>query len=131
MSRHDPAAQDRSRELTEARELRTLLKGVGDLVRLQILRELSRVDEMSVTELAQALHISQPLVSWHLGVLRRTQVVTIRREGRLVWYALHRDALRAFVERLEAWLGQSGTQATCRVVTDTFEERDQDAQKRE
>ena len=131
MSHLDPPTQDRSRDLAEARELRILLKGVGDLVRLQILRELSQVDEMSVTELAQALHISQPLVSWHLGVLRRARLVTIRREGRMVWYALHRDTLRAFLERFAAWVGEGRTQVTKGGAAPPQQEREQDAPKRE
>lgn len=129
MSLLDPPAQDRSRELAEARELRAFLKSVGDLVRLQILRELSQVDEMSVTELAQALRISQPLVSWHLGVLRRTRVVTIRREGRLVWYALHGDTLRAFLARFQAWVDEGRAQARAGTTMEPQDEREQDAQK--
>jgi DNA-binding transcriptional ArsR family regulator len=127
VSHLDSSVQERSRELAEARELRALLKSVGDLVRLQILRELSQVEEMSVTALARALRISQPLVSWHLGVLRRTHVVTIRRDGRLVWYALHRNALRAFLERFQAWVGESGTQEMRGGTSKPSDEREQDA----
>jgi len=95
---------DLSQEVVEARELRLYLRTVGDTVRLQILRRLARDGEMSVTELARELRVSQPLVSWHLGVLRRIELVSIRREGRLVWYSLNRPQLRAFRERFTAWI---------------------------
>jgi ArsR family transcriptional regulator len=91
-------------EVVEARELRTYLRTVGDMVRLQILRQLARNEELGVTELAHVLHVSQPLVSWHLGVLRRIELVSVRREGRLVWYSLNWPQLHAFRERFSAWI---------------------------
>lgn len=106
MSHANPLDQDRAQELVEARELRATLRVVGDLVRLQILRRLAQNEEMGVTELAYALRVSQPLLSWHLGVLKRVGLVNVRREGRLVWYALSRQALRSFHQRLDEWLGE-------------------------
>jgi len=91
-------------EVVEARELRAYLRTVGDMVRLQILRQLAHSGELGVTELAHVLRVSQPLVSWHLGVLRRIELVSVRREGRLVWYSLNRPQLRAFRERFSAWI---------------------------
>ena len=96
---------DPVRELAQARELRVFLRTVGDTVRLQILRRLALNGEMSVTELAQALHISQPLLSWHLGVLRRIDLVSVRRDGRLVFYSLNLPVLRRLNERFAAWVG--------------------------
>jgi DNA-binding transcriptional ArsR family regulator len=106
MSHTGPLDQDRAQELVEARELRASLRVVGDLVRLQILRRLAENEEMGVTELAYALRVSQPLLSWHLGVLKRAGLVKVRREGRLVWYALDHQALRSFRQRLDEWLGE-------------------------
>ena len=62
MSQPDPPL-----EVVEARELRIYLRTVGDMVRLQILRQLAQNEEMGVTELARALRVSQPLLSFHLG----------------------------------------------------------------
>ncbi len=105
MSQTDPVSQERIRALVEARELRVFLVTVGDLVRLQVLRQLAQKEEMSVTELVRAVRVSQPLLSWHLGVLKRMGLVRVRRDGRLVWYALNGPALRSFYQRLAAWLG--------------------------
>jgi DNA-binding transcriptional ArsR family regulator len=91
-------------ELVAVRELKATLRAVGDTLRLQILHHLAQHDEMNVSELVEALRTSQPLLSWHLGVLRRARLVFIRRQGRLVWYSLDRDSLRAFRERLDDWL---------------------------
>jgi ArsR family transcriptional regulator len=100
----EPSDQERLNEISEARELRLFLKTVGDLVRLQILRRLSQAREMSVTELTRAVRVSQPLLSWHLGVLRRIELVTVRREGRLVWYALNRERLQSYWRQFKAWI---------------------------
>lgn len=91
-------------EPLEARELRAYLRAVGDTLRLQILRGLAQRPGASVTELARALRVSQPLLSWHLGVLRRAELVSVRRQGRVVHYSLDRAALRAYTQRLDAWL---------------------------
>ena len=105
MSQVDPASQERIKVLAEARELRLFLVTVGDLVRLQVLRQLTQREEMSVTELVRAVRVSQPLLSWHLGVLKRLGLVRVRRDGRLVWYALNGLALRSFCQRFAAWIG--------------------------
>lgn len=110
MSQLSPSSQERAAELAEARELRVYLKTVGDMVRLLILRQLARNQEMSVTELAHAVRVSQPLLSWHLGVLKRIDLVTMRREGRLAWYSLNRQVLRSFRRRFGAWI--EGTERT-------------------
>lgn len=49
--------------------------------------------EMCVSELEAALPVSQPTVSYHLAVLRRAHLVTIRREGRRVYYRINGDCV--------------------------------------
>jgi DNA-binding transcriptional ArsR family regulator len=105
VSQVDPASQERMRALAEARELRLFLVTAGDLVRLQVLRQLAQREEMSVTELVRAVRVSQPLLSWHLGVLKRMGLVCVRRDGRLVWYALNDPVLRSFCQRFALWIG--------------------------
>jgi DNA-binding transcriptional ArsR family regulator len=101
-------AEERAQEATEVRELRAYLRSVGDTLRLHILRHLAHVGETNVTDLARALRASQPLLSWHLGVLKRSELVTVRREGREAWYAVNMPVLNSYRERLDAWLGVTG-----------------------
>jgi DNA-binding transcriptional ArsR family regulator len=44
---------------------------------------------MTVTELARALHVSQPLVSFHLRPLRLIGLVQVRRAGREAYCSLN------------------------------------------
>ena len=62
------------------------LKGV---LRLRILLTLANSGEMKVTELAWALHVSQPLVSFHLHPLRLLGLVQVRQAGREVYCSVN------------------------------------------
>ena len=62
-------------------------KTLADPRRLYILNEL-RSGEMSVGELAAQCGLNQAVVSRHLAILRNGGVVTARREGTNVYYAL-------------------------------------------
>jgi len=55
--------------------------------RLEIIDKL-RARELSVTELAEALEISQANLSQHLAIMRQKGIVTTRREGLNVFYKL-------------------------------------------
>lgn len=66
-------------------ELEKLTRALADKVRLNIVRVLANSQEVNVTDLSQQLLISQPLVSWHLGILRRNGLVRTRRQGRQVY----------------------------------------------
>ncbi len=80
---------------TEAR-LRQLVRffyALKDPVRLRILIALARAGEMTVTEIVEAIHLAQPLVSWHLARLRAAALVRVTRDGRMARYTLDIDAL--------------------------------------
>ena len=55
--------------------------------RLEIIDKL-RTHELSVTELGEALEISQANLSQHLALMRERGIVTTRREGLNVFYKL-------------------------------------------
>lgn len=77
--------------------------------RLEVIERL-RESEISVTDLAEALDISQPNLSQHLALMRQKGIVTTRREGLNVYYRLASpkivkacDLMReVLVEHLEA-----------------------------
>jgi DNA-binding transcriptional ArsR family regulator len=73
-------------------ELRGMVRAMSDVARLNILHQLAGGRETNVTELVTTLGISQPLVSWHLRILRRHGLVRTRRQGREVYCGL--DASR-------------------------------------
>jgi molybdopterin-binding protein len=75
----------------------TMLRVLGDPVRLRLLRELPAADaaEVPVGELARRLHVSDTVVSQHLRVLAGLGLVGHRRGGRAVYYYVKGEALVA------------------------------------
>lgn len=85
---------------------------LGHIVRLRIVQQLAGGGEETVTELARALRISQPRVSWHLRLLELGGVVKTRREGRLTYCSLDEDTIRRRLTDFEGLLESRPAQAT-------------------
>ncbi len=83
------AVQRREVSDGELREMARFFYTLKDILRLRILVALADGKEMTVTELARTLHISQPLVSFHLRPLRLHGLVRVRRAGREVRCSLN------------------------------------------
>ena len=47
--------------------------------------------EKCVSDIVKVFHISQPTISHHLNILKRFGLVTSRKEGKQVFYAINRD----------------------------------------
>ena len=65
-------------------------KALADDTRQQILVMLLK-GEMPAGDIVDAFVMSQPTISHHLGVLRQVGLVTSRKEGKQVFYAINRD----------------------------------------
>ena len=74
---------------------------LSDETRLQVL-ELLRGGEQCVCDLTDALHAAQSRLSFHLKTLKDAGLVTDRREGRWVYYALNPEALEGVTAFLSA-----------------------------
>jgi DNA-binding transcriptional ArsR family regulator len=69
-------------------QLTGLFRLLSDKTRLNILMLLSE-GERNVTDLCETLGLPQPTVSHHLGLLRMSNVIANRRQGKQVFYALN------------------------------------------
>jgi ArsR family transcriptional regulator len=90
------AAQQRRAPDGELRDMARYFYALKDVLRLRVLVTLAENAEMTVTELAQALHVSQPLVSFHLQPLRVLGLVQVRRSGREVHCSLSMASIQRF-----------------------------------
>ena len=63
-------------------------KALGDPTRLTIALALDRVDELCVCDLAWVTERAENLVSHHLRSLRAAGLVSSRRDGKMVMYAI-------------------------------------------
>jgi ArsR family transcriptional regulator len=75
------------------------LKALADDTRLAILTQLAK-GEQCVCDIIDALDTSQSLVSFHLRALREAGLVSDRRVGRWIHYAIHPTGLAELEEDL-------------------------------
>src|ERR671915_1675669 len=68
----------------DLRRLRTLYRALGDTTRLRIIGLLAEIGPMPVNELSARVALSQPLISWHLRILRLAGLIDTERHGRAV-----------------------------------------------
>ncbi|WP_406186598.1 ArsR/SmtB family transcription factor [Streptomyces sp. NBC_01006] len=87
-------SQEQTERLAAAVSVLALL---ADATRLALLDELGR-GEADVTTLTEACGAARPSVSQHLAKLRLAGLVTTRKDGRRVVYALRHGHLRRLVD---------------------------------
>ena len=63
-------------------------KALADPTRRQILKLLGR-REMTAGELAERFDMTKPSMSHHFAVLKEADLITSRREGQQIWYAIN------------------------------------------
>ncbi len=85
--------------LTAADQACGLLKALANRHRLLIVCQLIE-KERSVGELAALLKIRNSTVSQHLALLRKDGIVTARRDGQTIWYAIGSPTAREVVRTL-------------------------------
>ena len=68
----------------DLRRLRTLYRALGDETRLRMIGLLAEVGPMPVHRLSHEVGMSQPLISWHLRILRLASLIDTTRQGREV-----------------------------------------------
>jgi len=76
----------------DLRRLRTLYRALGDETRLRMIGLLAEIGPMPVNQLSREVALSQPLISWHLRILRLAGVVDTERQGRATICRLRRAA---------------------------------------
>lgn len=81
-----------------ANAINLAFKAIADPTRREILRML-RKEEMTAGELAERFDMTKPSMSHHFAVLKAAGLVTTRREGQVIWYALNTTV----VEDVLAW----------------------------
>lgn len=72
------------------RRLAAIFKALGDTTRLRIFRLLIDQPQISVSEIAQLLHISSPLTSQHIKILFHAQLLEKKRTGKKIYSRLDR-----------------------------------------
>jgi ArsR family transcriptional regulator len=75
-----------------AGKLNTVFKAIADPTRREILR-LLRHEEMTAGDVAGHFDMTKPTMSHHFSVLKDAGLISSRREGQTIWYALNTTVL--------------------------------------
>lgn len=89
------------------RDLAQVFKLMSDETRLRILFYLAQSGELHVTDLCNRLGQSQPAVSHHLALLRVSELIESRREGKHNFYSVRTEK---FGHLLKLLLGATGSE---------------------
>jgi len=93
------------RIVSEPRNLTVeIFQALADPIRLELLAQIAARGPLCVCHLQEEVPYSQSRISKHLGTLRRAGLVSTRREGTWIYYAVEEEALataRDFVDQLE------------------------------
>ena len=75
-----------------------LFKGFADPTRVHILSLLLVNPELCVTDIADAVEISQSGVSHQLRILKQMHLIKFRRDGKNLWYSLADDHVKTILQ---------------------------------
>ena len=92
-------------DVNELYDLAELFKVFGDSTRIRILYVLFQ-SELCVCDLAEVLGMTQSAVSHQLKILKQAKLVTGRREGKSVFYALADDHVRSIIDQGKEHIGE-------------------------
>jgi DNA-binding transcriptional ArsR family regulator len=80
-----------------AEQVAMQMKAFADPTRLLLLSLIGRY-QMTVSDLAAQLEVSQPTVSGHLKVLREAKLVTVKKQGNKAFYQVDSEAIKRTLE---------------------------------
>lgn len=85
---------------TKAGHVAETLKAIGNARRLMVLCKLVEHGEMTVSDLAEMVGLSQSAISQHLARMRIENLVAFRRESQTLWYRIADPRIEALLATL-------------------------------
>ena len=80
------------------RDIGDFFKVLGEPTRIKIINALFN-SEMCVCDLAAVLNMNQPAISHQLKILKQTDLVRYRKDGKIVYYSLSDKHIRQIYEQ--------------------------------
>lgn len=80
-----------------------ILRALNHKLRQQLVKLIDEHQKITVTEIYVNLRLEQSVVSQHLAILRRANIVITKREGKFIFYSLNYARIQEinnFVEQL-------------------------------
>ncbi|MBD3296412.1 MAG: metalloregulator ArsR/SmtB family transcription factor [Candidatus Omnitrophica bacterium] len=76
-----------------------IFKALADKTRQDIIEILGE-EEMNVTDICNMFNISQPTISHHLHILKNSDLVATRKEGKKVYYYVKKEVVNGVFGRV-------------------------------
>jgi DNA-binding transcriptional ArsR family regulator len=83
-------------------EAADLLGILGHATRYAILDELTRTPQLTVSDVVKLVNESQPLVSYHLLLLKSAGLIDAKKEGRAIFYAIRDQRTMSLIKKIFA-----------------------------
>lgn len=82
-----------------------VFRALSEPIRVDIMTRILNTKELACTTLETELPVGKSTISYHMKILRRAGLVTIRKEGTYYFYTPRRQAIRELMPGLLKWLG--------------------------
>jgi DNA-binding transcriptional ArsR family regulator len=97
-----------SRKCTDlSLELEELFKALGNINRLLLVYRLAsgEVEQISVTEMARSMGLTQPAASQHLKILKTARILHSKKQGNHIYYTFNEESLMEHKEKIDFLFG--------------------------
>jgi len=79
-------------------KIASLLKSVAHPIRIKVIRLIFENESLSVSQIYTLLNIDQPVVSLHLGILKKHGVINSKKEGKNSYYYIVNRSIIQIIE---------------------------------
>jgi DNA-binding transcriptional ArsR family regulator len=88
-------------------ELEELFKALGNINRLLLIYRLAsgEVEQISVTEMARLMGLTQPAASQHLKILKTAKILHSKKQGNHIYYTFNEESLIDHKEKIDFLFG--------------------------
>jgi len=78
----------------------SILKTLGHPIRVGIIMKIHENHILSVTEIQELLNISQPVISLHLGILKKKGIISSSKKGKQSLYFIQKKSIIQVIQIL-------------------------------
>ena len=88
-------------------ELEELFKALGNINRLLLIYRMTsgELEQVSVTQMAKMMGLTQPAASQHLKILKTARILTAEKKGNYIYYTFNQSAMINHKEKIDFLFG--------------------------
>jgi len=77
-----------------------IFKSIGHPIRVEIIRTIYEHETLSVGQIQNLLHKPQPIISLHLGILRKKGIINAVKKGKNSFYFINNKSIPQIIQIL-------------------------------